>query len=74
LFHLFISPAAQLVQRRAKSDQAEILLAAGTFDAVKEGGDFNQLVTGIEKVEVEGLLLGHTSLKEYNEEWFRDNC
>ena len=74
LFRLFVSPAVQLVQRGAESFQPEILLAAGAFDAVKEGGDFDELVPGVQKVEVKGLLLGHTSLKEYNQEWFRDNC
>src|SRR5208282_1373925 len=62
LFHLFVLPAVQLAQRSAKGFQAEIILATGTFDAVKESGDFNQPVPGVQEIQVENLLLSHLFL------------
>ena len=40
--------------------QAEIILAGGTFGAVEEGGEFDELVPGVEKIEVQDLLPCHT--------------
>ena len=40
--------------------QSEIVLAVRALDAVKEGGEFDKLVAGVEKIEVEDLLARHT--------------
>ena len=59
LFRLFALPAVQFAERGAKGFQAKIILAIGTFHAVKEGGDFNELVPRVEEIEVENLLSSH---------------
>ena len=47
----------------AKGLQPEIVLAGGAFHAVEEGGDFNQLVPGVEEIKVKNLLPCHINLQ-----------
>src|SRR5271169_318947 len=54
--------AAEFGERLAKTFQPEIFLALSAFDAVKERGEFDELVAGVEKVPVEELLPFHKFL------------
>lgn len=50
-----------------KGLQSKIILAIGAIHAVEEGGKFDELMTRIQKIEVEDLLLGHILLdKRYD--------
>jgi len=55
----FFLLAGQFAERKAKRLQTKIVPAACAFNAVKERGDFNQFVPGIEKIKVENLLPCH---------------
>jgi hypothetical protein len=52
--------ANQPGQRFTKAFQPEIVLASGAFHAVKERGDLDEFVAGVEKIQVEDLLPFHT--------------
>jgi len=63
IFYLVLFLVAQPANGRAKCFQPKIVLACGAFDAVEEGGNFNQFVTGIEEVKVQNLLSCHNDLR-----------
>ena len=58
-FGFVLAAAIQIGQRSAKGFDAEIVLAAGAFDAVEERGDINQPAARIEEVVIEDLLACH---------------
>lgn len=60
-----LAPAIQIGERGAKGLDAEIIFAAGAFDAVEEGGQFDELAARVEKVVIEYLLACHNPLVVY---------
>jgi hypothetical protein len=53
----------QFGQRGAKRRKAKVIGAIRSFHAVEKGGNFNQLVPGIQKIEIENLLASHGDLR-----------
>jgi hypothetical protein len=49
----------QFAERGAKGFQAEIVFAFTAFYAIEEGGDVNELVPRVQKIEVENFLPCH---------------
>jgi hypothetical protein len=65
LFGPLLLPSVQVGQRRPKTFEPKISLAIGALDAVEERRQLDELVPGIQKVQVENLLTGHSKLSEY---------
>ena len=62
IFGLLFLVAGQFFKRGAKGFYAEIVLAAGALDAVEEGGDVDEFVPRIQKIEIEDLLSCHMEI------------
>ena len=65
IFRFLFFVAGKFLKRGAKTFYPKIILAVRAFDAVEEGGEFDELVPRVEKIEVKDLLPGHKLLAEY---------